>query len=903
MPVLFNNVANKWEALPEENVNEGVKSGQYAPRRGSRITMLNPEGEQYVVDAAEMQSALNNGWNYLGNTAAKKIAEEQISNIYRQEFDMPATAAAAGALRGFTFGLSDVAMRAIGGKELAAGLETVKEVSPMASAAGEIAGSVAGLGKIGLGKTAAGLIAKGTEKAGVGFLGKELGTKGIGELAGAGAAKITGGIAAKYGEKALITQAARVGAGSAIEGLAMGTGQVISEAALGDPDLSFQHAAGIIGLNMAFGGGVGAFTKAGTMGIKTVLNSLKEATLPTATADVIGKAWAKVAPSIRGFSKEQTEIAQKGFGTAEGRQLLNDALQSPATLEVKALQNMKDLKTIGQKLEDITLDARSTLQGEAGKFTALNTKKSTLKNLNNSIDSAVGEIEHTPSLFNADAKNALTDFRKLLNEKFSSVTNKGEMHKSVQDIRIGIDALIRDWSKTLKLSKNSRTDKLLQQVRGTFADHLKDETIYGQFGKDYDVLNSALHKYYGIQKSFLKDFTVKRPNAQGVDELVISDSKIKAYLMKPEKGDKELGLNAFQEALDNLQKTADATGKTNPVLGEALGMKVQEAKQTIKNLTEQRGTAIIVNGMESYTGKSLMGSLAGYALGSATGLDPTGGILGGVIGSAISSPATMLKIMTRIENLGVAGLQRNQSVIANMLARPSIKTSSELVNKYVPRVSMAAVSSMLQQDEEKPIAKPTMLQFRQMLDENIQDKHKPVIHFTNNNPHMEEFTPGYVAAAANTMNRALSFLQSKMPQNTGMDINPESDLRMSKSQQQIFDTYLDAAFRPSRLHEELKSHRPDPRVVEAVQVVYPEMFADLQKEILNQATEGKLGYQQKLTLGRLFAVNTSPSMSKIQNLQNNFIQAEKQEAALAMKKNTISKLAEAGMTPTDRLQM
>ena len=78
MPVLYNNQARQWEAVPEENVNEGVKAGLYAPRRGSKVTMLSPEGDQFVINAEEMQPALANGWSYLGNQQAKKIAEEQI---------------------------------------------------------------------------------------------------------------------------------------------------------------------------------------------------------------------------------------------------------------------------------------------------------------------------------------------------------------------------------------------------------------------------------------------------------------------------------------------------------------------------------------------------------------------------------------------------------------------------------------------------------------------------------------------------------------------------------------------------------------------------------------------------------------------------------------------------------
>ncbi len=89
-----------------------------------------------------------------------------------------------------------------------------------------------------------------------------------------------------------------------------------------------------------------------------------------------------------------------------------------------------------------------------------------------------------------------------------------------------------------------------------------------------------------------------------------------------------------------------------------------------------------------------------------------------------------------------------------------------------------------------------------------------------------------------------------------------------------------------------------------MQAVYPDLFASIQNEITNQMMDTKINYKQKMTIGRLLSINSTPSMAKIQNLQNNFIKHEKQEQAVArMKASTITNTSKAMMLPSDRIQV
>lgn len=137
-------------------------------------------------------------------------------------------AALAGAARGATFGLSDLALTKTGLVDPET-LEGLKQANPTASTLGEVGGTVGSFLIPGGGAVGA-----------------------VSKLAGAAGKKVAGQIASK----ALSNIAAKT-VGSAIEGAVFGAGNVVSEYALGDPDLTAQKAAAQIGLGGILGGALG----------------------------------------------------------------------------------------------------------------------------------------------------------------------------------------------------------------------------------------------------------------------------------------------------------------------------------------------------------------------------------------------------------------------------------------------------------------------------------------------------------------------------------------------------------------------------------------------------------------------------------------------------------------------
>ena len=158
-----------------------------------------------------------------------------------------AAALGAGIARGVTFGLSDVAARAVGLNER---LAKLKKFRPGLSLTGEVFGAVAPslvTGGAGALATAARVAATPTRL-----------VSAAGQIAEGALAKQFVSEASKSAARKVVESAAAKGLGSAVEGLAYGAGQVVSEAALGDPKQVAENAVATLGLSSILGGALGA---------------------------------------------------------------------------------------------------------------------------------------------------------------------------------------------------------------------------------------------------------------------------------------------------------------------------------------------------------------------------------------------------------------------------------------------------------------------------------------------------------------------------------------------------------------------------------------------------------------------------------------------------------------------
>lgn len=238
---LYDTVNNTVLTTPLSEAEPYLKTGNYTLQKGSRINIVDREGNASSILGNEISQALNSGYRLEmpEETQARKL-QEQFGSSADQ-----ALAAAAGAARGASFGLSDVALTQSGlvEPETLAGLE---EANPVASGVGEVGGVIGSL----------------LTPAGPGALAAKVGVA---------TEKLIYKQALKLGMKNSVAKAVASkivprAAGSAVEGAFYGAGQLVSEDALGKADLNAENLAAYIGTGALINGAFGAaFSTAGSL--------------------------------------------------------------------------------------------------------------------------------------------------------------------------------------------------------------------------------------------------------------------------------------------------------------------------------------------------------------------------------------------------------------------------------------------------------------------------------------------------------------------------------------------------------------------------------------------------------------------------------------------------------------
>ena len=183
--------------------------------------LKHPDGSTYLVPEEKVQEAYAAG--YRRETPEESTARAK-ETVYGGAGGV-AKATLAGAARGLTMGLSDVALRATGAASPET-LEGLKEENPIASGVGEFGAGVAGTFLLPFSAPAR------AAKLGAGVV-KALAPEGAGLLARTGARLV----------------------GGAVEGGLFGTSQMVTEAAISkDPELTAQKVFGTIGASALTGG-------------------------------------------------------------------------------------------------------------------------------------------------------------------------------------------------------------------------------------------------------------------------------------------------------------------------------------------------------------------------------------------------------------------------------------------------------------------------------------------------------------------------------------------------------------------------------------------------------------------------------------------------------------------------
>jgi hypothetical protein len=492
--------------VPEDQAAEALASGQYGVPAGEDVPVKLDDGQIGTVPGHALQAALGSGATIISRQEhADAVKQAKYGGLTGQ-----AVAGVAGAARGASLGLSDVAARGIGGQETADYLRSVQEANPVTSGIGEVAGALApallsggataaeeapgalaALGRLG-GRLAA---APGEAVSGLGSLGEAA----VSRLLPKEATSLAG----RLGSKAL-EGAARGG----LEGAAYGAGDAISEQALSqNPDFDgekFLSAIGHGALLGAVGGGVlGGAGQAG----REVLGSLS----PRLQGLAEGQAVNALEPTGKMLSKAE-EIP--GGSKAIGRELLDSGLiQHGETIEASAPRIEAAREAAGKTVGDV-LD-RADAAGFKGPHVGT---------ILEGFDSAAEKLQSAPSLNKPaiERLNALKD--DLANLAGGEVGVDSRLGFSqAQELRRRIDVEAK-WASN-PLAPVPELAKAMRSARGVIEDEIEragdaaSKKLGGSFAEEYAAAKERFQRL-AIADDMAQSAVVRRAaGSRGTSEL------------------------------------------------------------------------------------------------------------------------------------------------------------------------------------------------------------------------------------------------------------------------------------------------------------------------------------------------------------------------------------------------
>lgn len=235
----------------------------------------------------------------------------------------------AGAARGVSLGLSDVAARALGGEDTAIALQGLREENPVISAGSEIAGALAPT-----------LLSAGAST-----------PASAAAAAGRGVVESVGGLGGRI-------------AGGALEGALYGAGSGVSELALSRDPLTFERAASTISSHALFGAAAGAVTGgvAGSVerGLARAKGAIDEFAAARAARDAIAPDLAELdAKGLR--AAQELELGNIETARVPQRQQIADDL---AAFRKQAKDDALFLATKGIKEDGINVLGKRTLKAD-----------------------------------------------------------------------------------------------------------------------------------------------------------------------------------------------------------------------------------------------------------------------------------------------------------------------------------------------------------------------------------------------------------------------------------------------------------------------------------------------------------------------------------------------------------
>lgn len=873
------------EVSPEE-AQEGYASGRFKPLDSKlRVRKGTQTGS---VDSHNLSQSIAEGWALIDDADAQRL------RVKREESGI--AGAAIGTVEnvasGLTLGLSDLALTESGlvdPERMAARSEALGDFATVAQVAGALApalvtgGASAGASGASLAARGASLAARGG-RSGVRALGAPVrAVEGLGALAERGMTRVAG--------EGLAGRSLGLGVRGGIEGIGGGIQQEIHESVLGEREITAERlmSAGFTG--MVLGGGLGAAlpgishvaagaARAPVGAMKRVMAGMTEG------ADGSFDGLAKMMSAAGGKRGDAIgKQLQYLGGGKEKRAFLHEAMFAPeeaATKSAKVIQESTDnlARTVDAALSQsegvvrrrfveraLTRDHDVVAPRRA--LDHLNAELETTWNVLDEAGKYAGQIAVAP------IRKAQGRLQKTLDE-LDSIASRASKERKVPgraaaDAFMGVQQTRREIQQMGRALKGAdymtgRTKEVLGEMSDRLGAVLRDRSLFGKAADMFEETANAdamvfreaegLFKADGTGKNMLGRILSRQETTTLTDALAYAKK-----VGRPTNAAGEETADAYFQAQIRALETRAKYFDDDAMKGEVKkAIAAHDAyKQTMLEQAERAD--LIEMGRLANQGGTLTGAIS--ALGPSGGVI-AGSILGGVPGAIIGGAVNMLarpqqSIRTLSAIMHLADQANGQIVdaIGATLGRLGKKSGTTSVSKSKPgKLRMLAIKSAAiggtsaLRDEKR-----TTIRERAPLLANSPDALEEAL--GNSMLDVGDVAPGLAAKMHEKLQAAAAYLSSVAP--VPYEAPFAAEPLLDPVQERDFDDAIAAVVDPIGVLEGMPSGTVNAKHVEAIKAVYPEIYLDVQRQIMDevllaQAERRPMPLDMRSQLGILFDV-------------------------------------------------
>lgn len=830
--------------------------------------VLNPDGEVVSLPNNELQAAFKEGYQ----AAPKELIEQaRLKRDYGTGFGNELLATGAGALRGATLGLSDLAMVNSGIAD-ASTLQALKEFNPNASVVGEIGGAAAAL------FTPSGPIAL------IGKAGKAT-AQGVKALKAANLAKDSSTAAKVLGAAESIGATA---AGSAVEGaLYTGIGNSITEYSLGDPNLNGEKILANFGHGAFWGGVLGGALKGAVIGVPEGVSAAKNG-IKKIRDYVFGTGHGDEGKILGLLDKVDPEM--KLSDAMRNRAITLDVDQRASLIDnvTSELNSVKrNIDTSIKKLNDTIRPAE--VEALIDTSAPMGVVQSARQGVISAMDEAIGRMKAEPHIFDPGPTRHLELARDAIVKGFAKEQTPGKIFERLKSTRQALGDIVYDKMSAKATASREVIDDVMGQVRKA----IQDPDTFGLVGssqsahdeilsKLYDFVSPRHHRPTVFQKTFMKK-SGYGPKAKWE----FDRGKIEKAIKNSEKDPQTFQmLDDYFDVLHDLPDHLESTFANVPnSLWDATKFSEMPGILAKANMSVGKAQVKYMEAAQNMKGRTLgMGDLLPGAI--ATQLP--------IVGAALQAYNIATRPIEYINKL--AAMERIIGKTTNAIGRGAKSI-------FDPAIKLA----------EKPKAPIFNLAYDEKVDK-YRQLSEQFAEFTNNSDaaiarlndatgHIQDVMPDGVSAMQLAAITGSQFLSSKIP--FPPHENPFSKPYIpSATELADFEHYMEIVENPVDALSSVRRGTLTPATVETLQIVYPKLYEEMKARVMDTAMDvkskgGEIPFKVKQSLSLFFGhpIDEILSPASIQANQMAFIPKVAQQPNF---KPTGMTLAQRTKTKQDR---